>query len=169
METGELRSYSCYCMLKIWNAVQESQNREAFRQAVVNTLERRLFYIPSFKIYGGVAGLYDYGPPGCAVKANVLAFWRQVSTLPIFPYTLVWCWFECFRLWLFQSSFYDRAVVILCWFSMDYGDVTTNSLAILIWLSLHLRWIFSTVVIYWLKDVNRIYDDCKDRQLKNEI
>ncbi|KAL6350064.1 hypothetical protein AAG906_003998 [Vitis piasezkii] len=52
-------------------------NREAFRQAVANTLERRLFYIPSFKIYRGVAGLYDYGPPGCAVKANVLAFWRQ--------------------------------------------------------------------------------------------
>ncbi|KAK4780715.1 hypothetical protein SAY87_016821 [Trapa incisa] len=51
--------------------------REAFRQAVVNTLERRLFYIPSFKIYRGVAGLYDYGPPGCAVKANVLSFWRQ--------------------------------------------------------------------------------------------
>lgn len=57
---------------------QEAQNREAFRQAVTNTLERRLFYIPSFKIYRGVAGLYDYGPPGCAVKSNVLAFWRQV-------------------------------------------------------------------------------------------
>ncbi|KAK9934253.1 hypothetical protein M0R45_021405 [Rubus argutus] len=54
-----------------------SVNKEAFRQAVVNTLERRLFYIPSFKIYGGVAGLYDYGPPGCAVKSNVLGFWRQ--------------------------------------------------------------------------------------------
>ena len=53
-------------------------NRESFRQAVGNTLERRLFYIPSFKIYRGVAGLYDYGPPGCAVKSNVLAFWRQV-------------------------------------------------------------------------------------------
>ncbi|WOK94466.1 glycine--tRNA ligase, mitochondrial 1-like [Canna indica] len=52
-------------------------SRETFRQAVVNTLERRLFYIPSFKIYRGVAGLYDYGPPGCAVKSNVLAFWRQ--------------------------------------------------------------------------------------------
>ncbi|KAG6593378.1 Glycine--tRNA ligase, mitochondrial 1, partial [Cucurbita argyrosperma subsp. sororia] len=52
-------------------------NRESFRQAVNNTLERRLFYIPSFKIYRGVAGLYDYGPPGCAVKSNVLAFWRQ--------------------------------------------------------------------------------------------
>ncbi|KAG8388166.1 hypothetical protein BUALT_Bualt02G0097600 [Buddleja alternifolia] len=59
------------------DAAQEARNREAFRQAVVNTLERRLFYIPSFKIYRGVAGLYDYGPPGCAVKANVLAFWRQ--------------------------------------------------------------------------------------------
>uniref|UniRef100_M1B4I7 glycine--tRNA ligase n=1 Tax=Solanum tuberosum TaxID=4113 RepID=M1B4I7_SOLTU len=56
---------------------QEAQNRETFRQAVTNTLERRLFYIPSFKIYRGVAGLYDYGPPGCAVKSNVLAFWRQ--------------------------------------------------------------------------------------------
>ncbi|GFZ03961.1 glycyl-tRNA synthetase [Actinidia rufa] len=59
------------------DAAQEARNREAFRQAVVNTLERRLFYIPSFKIYRGVAGLYDYGPPGCAVKSNVLAFWRQ--------------------------------------------------------------------------------------------
>ena len=53
-------------------------SRDAFRAAVTNTLERRLFFVPSFKIYGGVAGLYDYGPPGCAVKANVLAFWRQV-------------------------------------------------------------------------------------------
>ncbi|KAK4395434.1 Glycine--tRNA ligase, mitochondrial 1 [Sesamum angolense] len=59
------------------DAAQEAHNREAFRQAVVNTLERRLFYVPSFKIYRGVAGLYDYGPPGCAVKSNVLAFWRQ--------------------------------------------------------------------------------------------
>ncbi|XP_022867989.1 glycine--tRNA ligase, mitochondrial 1-like isoform X2 [Olea europaea var. sylvestris] len=58
-------------------AAQEASSREAFRQAVGNTLERRLFYIPSFKIYRGVAGLYDYGPPGCAVKSNVLAFWRQ--------------------------------------------------------------------------------------------
>ena len=53
--------------------------REELRQAVVNTLERKLFYIPSFKIYRGVAGLYDYGPPGCRVKANVLSFWRQVT------------------------------------------------------------------------------------------
>jgi hypothetical protein len=43
----------------------------------VNALERRLFYIPSFKIYGSVAGFYDYGPPGCAIKGNFTQIWRQ--------------------------------------------------------------------------------------------
>lgn len=54
-----------------------SEGRKKFRENVSNALERRLFYIPAFKIYGGIAGLYDYGPPGCAVKANILQFWRQ--------------------------------------------------------------------------------------------
>lgn len=40
-------------------------------------LKRRFFIAPSFEIYGGVAGLYDYGPPGCSVKNNLLALWRQ--------------------------------------------------------------------------------------------
>ena len=48
-----------------------AQSREAFKNLVKNTLERRLFYIPSFKIYGGVAGLYDYGPWGCAVETKM--------------------------------------------------------------------------------------------------
>ncbi len=56
-----------------------AHKKEAFRLLVKNTLERRLFYIPSFKIYGGVAGLYDYGPWGCAVETNLLNLWRQVS------------------------------------------------------------------------------------------
>ena len=42
-----------------------------------NTLQRQLFYVPSFKIYGSVAGFYDFGPPGCAVKQNITQFWRQ--------------------------------------------------------------------------------------------
>ncbi|KAH9329950.1 hypothetical protein KI387_002058, partial [Taxus chinensis] len=50
-------------------------SKEAFRQVLANTLERRFFYKPSFDIYGGVAGLYNYGPPGSAVKANVIAYW----------------------------------------------------------------------------------------------
>ena len=53
------------------------KSKEDFRVKVANSLESRLFYIPSFKIYGGVGGLYDYGPPGCAVKANVQKIWRQ--------------------------------------------------------------------------------------------
>jgi hypothetical protein len=36
-----------------------------------------MFYVPSFKIYGSVAGFYDYGPPGCAVKQNLTALWRK--------------------------------------------------------------------------------------------
>lgn len=38
---------------------------------------RRFFYVNAFEIYGGVSGLYDYGPCGCAVFTNLLAFWRQ--------------------------------------------------------------------------------------------
>lgn len=52
-------------------------NKEAFRAALANALERRMFYIPSFKIYGSVAGFYDYGPPGCAIKSNITQAWRQ--------------------------------------------------------------------------------------------
>ncbi|EGS20502.1 glycyl-tRNA synthetase-like protein [Thermochaetoides thermophila DSM 1495] len=40
-------------------------------------LRRRMFYTPSFEIYGGVAGLYDYGPPGCALQANIIDIWRK--------------------------------------------------------------------------------------------
>ena len=52
-------------------------NKKAFRAAMLNTLERRLFFTPSFKIYGSVAGFYDYGPPGCAMKQNVTQIWRN--------------------------------------------------------------------------------------------
>ena len=31
-------------------------------------MERKLFTIPSFKIYGGIAGLIDFGPAGTAEK-----------------------------------------------------------------------------------------------------
>lgn len=39
--------------------------------------KRRFFFTPAFSIYGGVAGLYDLGPPGCAMKANMESLWRQ--------------------------------------------------------------------------------------------
>lgn len=40
-------------------------------------MAKRFFYTPAFEIYGGVAGLYDYGPPGSALQANILNAWRQ--------------------------------------------------------------------------------------------
>eukprot|EP00743_Colponemidia_sp_Colp-15_P002864 GILK01003102.1.p1 GENE.GILK01003102.1~~GILK01003102.1.p1 ORF type:complete len:703 (-),score=136.42 GILK01003102.1:135-2201(-) len=47
------------------------------RKSVEDLCKRRLIFIPSFEIYGGVGGLYDYGPPGCGVKSNVEQIWRQ--------------------------------------------------------------------------------------------
>ncbi|KAG2117570.1 glycyl-tRNA synthetase [Suillus cothurnatus] len=40
-------------------------------------LNRRFFYAPAFEIYGGVAGLYDYGPPGSSLQANIMSEWRK--------------------------------------------------------------------------------------------
>ncbi|KAI0254549.1 glycyl-tRNA synthetase [Lactifluus subvellereus] len=40
-------------------------------------LNRRFFYAPAFEIYGGVAGLYDYGPPGSSLQANIITEWRK--------------------------------------------------------------------------------------------
>ncbi|KAI1965922.1 Glycine--tRNA ligase 1, mitochondrial [Ophidiomyces ophidiicola] len=47
------------------------------RSLVDSMLRRRLFYTPSFEIYGGVSGLFDYGPPGCALQANIVDLWRK--------------------------------------------------------------------------------------------
>lgn len=47
------------------------------RGALEDLLKRRFFYAPAFSIYGGVAGLYDFGPMGCAMKSNLLSLWRQ--------------------------------------------------------------------------------------------
>jgi len=40
-------------------------------------LRRRMFYTPSFEIYGGVGGLYDFGPPGCSLLTNITDIWRK--------------------------------------------------------------------------------------------
>lgn len=47
-------------------------------------LRRRMFFTEAFEIYrtasnfkGDNRGLYDYGPPGCALQANVVDLWRK--------------------------------------------------------------------------------------------
>ncbi len=43
--------------------------------------KRRGFIYPSFEIYGGVAGFYDYGPLGSQLKNNIENLWRDYFLL----------------------------------------------------------------------------------------
>ena len=63
-------------LTKEWNRANPDKlhiNPEEFNEL----LTRRFFVVPSFEIYGGVAGLYDYGPPACAIKSNIIDLWRK--------------------------------------------------------------------------------------------
>jgi glycyl-tRNA synthetase len=41
------------------------------RREVEDLLKRKFFVVPSFEIYGGVAGFFDFGPLGSALKQAV--------------------------------------------------------------------------------------------------
>ena len=43
--------------------------------------KRRGFIYPSFEIYGGIAGFYDYGPLGAQLKLNIENLWRRFFVL----------------------------------------------------------------------------------------
>ncbi|PWA75038.1 glycyl-tRNA synthetase / glycine--tRNA ligase [Artemisia annua] len=49
-------------------------SRETFREAAVKSLRKRMFYTHSEK---SVAEFYEFGPPGCFIKQNILDIWRQ--------------------------------------------------------------------------------------------
>lgn len=51
------------------------------RAKMEDLLKRRFFYDQSFAIYGGITGQFDFGPMGCALKANLLHMWRQFFVL----------------------------------------------------------------------------------------
>ncbi|KAF3992360.1 hypothetical protein FT663_01197 [Candidozyma haemuli var. vulneris] len=69
------------------------------RDSLEQVLKRRFFFAPAFEIYGGVSGLYDYGPPGCAFQANIVDTWRkhfileedmlEVDTTMLTPYEVL--------------------------------------------------------------------------------
>ena len=40
--------------------------------------KRRGFIWPSFELYGGVAGMYDYGPLGFSLRNNIVEVWRSI-------------------------------------------------------------------------------------------
>ncbi|CAL9737583.1 glycine--tRNA ligase 1, mitochondrial [Monosporozyma servazzii] len=58
--------------------IQKAKKAVEFsREQLEGILRGRFFYAPAFDLYGGVSGLYDYGPPGCAFQANVVDVWRK--------------------------------------------------------------------------------------------
>ena len=51
----------------------KSFNRKSFDELIL----RKMFIVPSFEIHGGVKGLFDLGPPACALKAAMVDLWRK--------------------------------------------------------------------------------------------
>ncbi|MCL2143141.1 MAG: glycine--tRNA ligase [Methanomassiliicoccaceae archaeon] len=45
---------------------------------LLSLCKRRGFIWPSYEIYGGVAGMFDYGPLGCVLKNNIVETWRSI-------------------------------------------------------------------------------------------
>ena len=62
-------------------------------------LRKKFFFGPSAHIYGGVSGLYDYGPLGCSLKNALMELWRgefvkkeslfEVDTSILLPYEVL--------------------------------------------------------------------------------
>ncbi len=47
-------------------------------QELLSLCRRRGFLWPAYDIYGGLAGFYDYGPLGAALKNNIESHWRRL-------------------------------------------------------------------------------------------
>jgi len=48
---------------------------------VMELAKRRGFFWPSFEIYGGTGGFYDYGPLGTLLKWNIIETWRKIFVI----------------------------------------------------------------------------------------
>ncbi|KAH7116990.1 glycyl-tRNA synthetase-like protein [Dendryphion nanum] len=55
-----------------------TKNGQPFdRAALEQLMKRQLFYTPAFEQYGGVSGLYDFGPPGSALTDAIITIWKD--------------------------------------------------------------------------------------------
>ncbi len=52
-------------------------SREDLYSKIMELAKRRGFFWPSYEIYGGVAGFYDFGPLGALLKQRVVDKWRK--------------------------------------------------------------------------------------------
>ena len=46
-------------------------------EVLIDLAKRRGFFWPSYEIYGGLAGFYDFGPLGSMLKNNIIKLWRE--------------------------------------------------------------------------------------------
>ncbi len=53
-------------------------NDQNLMEKIVSLAKRRGFIFPGSEIYGGLAGTFDYGPMGVALKENVEHLWLQM-------------------------------------------------------------------------------------------
>ncbi|MES1921800.1 hypothetical protein MHBO_003335 [Bonamia ostreae] len=84
-------------------------------KAVERLTAKHFLYLPSASIYGGVSGLYDYGPLGCKLKTNIINYWRnffvleenifEIETMTLTPeIVLKFCKFFCNFLQFFLNK-----------------------------------------------------------------
>jgi glycyl-tRNA synthetase len=50
---------------------------QTLMEKIVSLAKRRGFVFPGSEIYGGLAGTYDYGPYGVALRNNIVSSWRN--------------------------------------------------------------------------------------------
>lgn len=55
--------------------MQKEQKNEELMDSIVSLCKRRGFIFQGSEIYGGLAGTWDYGPYGVALKNNIKALW----------------------------------------------------------------------------------------------
>eukprot|EP01125_Pyxidicula_operculata_P007531 TRINITY_DN2556_c0_g2_i1.p1 TRINITY_DN2556_c0_g2~~TRINITY_DN2556_c0_g2_i1.p1 ORF type:complete len:118 (-),score=12.82 TRINITY_DN2556_c0_g2_i1:23-376(-) len=91
LETNKIKSNQQIRFNRTVNYMDEEQRKQKLEELC----KRRFIYTPSFEVYGGVKGLYDYGPLGCSMMNNLVDSWRswfvheenmlQVSTASVTP------------------------------------------------------------------------------------
>lgn len=62
-------------LTKQMDSANGGKNNEIDRKAFDDLVLRKMFVVPSFEIHGGVKGLFDLGPPGCALKVRFASFY----------------------------------------------------------------------------------------------
>lgn len=63
------------CGFLIYNALMSNEGKTDTMEAVISLCKRRGFIFQGSEIYGGLAGTWDYGPLGVALKNNIKKLW----------------------------------------------------------------------------------------------